>query len=105
MVPEIVEQAIRIKMACKHESPLISDAEYCCACARAFQELDTPQEIRQQLPDAETIEQAREKLTPYFSGQQAKYSKDPQMARLLHLLISCRVTGAISREARAFLLC
>ena len=42
MILEIVKQAVQIKMNCKSECSLISEAEYCCACARALKETGVP---------------------------------------------------------------
>ncbi|MEY8426974.1 DUF3837 family protein [Lachnospiraceae bacterium 46-15] len=100
MVLEIVKQAVQIKMSCKSECPLISEAEYCYACARALKEIGAPDSIWQEFRGASKVEQVREKLTPYFQEKRGEYAENPPMDRLLTLLVHCRVEGAITDEVR-----
>ena len=100
MILEIVKQAVQIKMNCKSECSLMSEAEYCCACARALREIGAPDSIWKEFREASKVEQAREKLTPYFQGKRGEYAENPPMDRLLKLLVQCRVEGAITDEIR-----
>lgn len=100
MVLEIVKQAVQIKMTCKSECPLISEAEYCCACARALRELDAPEEFFQEMRQAQQVEALREKMTPYFREKREAYKEQPEIHRLLSLLVHCRVEGEITDEIR-----
>ena len=77
-----------------------SEAEYCCACARALKETGAPDRVWQEFREASKVEQAREKLTPYFQGKRGEYAENPTMDRLLKLLVQCRVEGAITDEIR-----
>lgn len=103
MVLDIVKQAVQIKMTCKSECPLISEAEYCCACARALKELDAPEELFQEMKQARRIEELREKLTPYFREKRGAYGEQPEMLRLLNLLVHCRVEGEITDEIKGLM--
>lgn len=100
MVLDIVKQAIQIKMTCGSECPLISEAEYCCACARALKELHAPEEYFTEMRQAERVEKLREKLTPYFRKERDAYREQPEMYRLLNLLVHSRVEGGITDEIR-----
>ena len=100
MVLEIIKQAVQIKMTCRSECPLISEAEYFCACARALKELDAPEEYFTEMRQAQRVEALREKMTPYFREKRGAYEEQPQMHRLLNLLVHCRVEGDITDEIR-----
>ena len=98
MVLDIVKQAVQIKMTCRSECPLISEAEYCCACARALKELEAPKESFTEMRQAQRVEELRKKMTPYFREKLEAYAEQPQMHRLLSLLVHCRVEGDIMDE-------
>jgi len=100
MVLDIVKQAVQIKMTCRSECPLISEAEYCCACARALKELEAPEDFFTEMRQAQSVEELREKMTPYFRGKRGAYEEQPRIHRLLNLLIHCRVEGDITDEIR-----
>ena len=100
MIPELVKQAVQIKMTCKSECPLISEAEYCHACARALKELNAPDDLVQELHQASSVEEARGELTPYFRKRREEYAGQPALYRLFNLLIHCRVEGEITDEIR-----
>ena len=87
-------------MTCKSECPLISEAEYCCACARALKELDAPEEYIAQMRQAQRVEELRKTITPYFREKREAYGEQPQMHRLLSLLVHSRVEGEITDEIR-----
>lgn len=100
MVLDIVKQAVQIKMTCRSECPLISEAEYCCACARALKELEAPKESFTEMRQAQRVEELRKKMTPYFREKLEAYAEQSQMHRLLSLLVHCRVEGDITDEIR-----
>lgn len=100
MIFAIVKQAIQTKQTCKTESPLISEAEYGYACAKALRELRAPQELITFMHQADTIEELRDKMTPFFEGVVETYKEQPLIHRLLTLLIHSRVEGKISDEVR-----
>lgn len=87
-------------MNCKSECPLISEAEYCCACARALKETGAPDSVWKELREAAKVEEVRAKLTPYFQRKREEYAGNPPMDRLLKLLVQCRVEGVITDEIR-----
>lgn len=87
-------------MTCRSECPLISEAEYCCACARALKELNAPEEYFAGMKQAQRVEELREKVTPYFREKREAYGEQPQMHRLLSLLVHSRVEGEITDEIR-----
>ncbi|MEE0419054.1 MAG: DUF3837 family protein [Lachnospiraceae bacterium] len=103
MILEIVKQAVKAKMVCKSESPLISEAEYVYACAHALNLLGKPAGQVQILRGGTTIAELREKLTPYFEGKRPDYKEQPQIYRLLSLLAGCRVEGEVSEEIRSLI--
>lgn len=101
MVPEIVRQAVQIKMTCRSECPLISEAEYMCACAMALKALQAPAELTVKLGQETRIEGLRKELTPYFQEKREACQEDPKLHRLLSLLVHSRVEGEITDEVWA----
>lgn len=100
MQAELVKSAIKIKMVCKNESPLISPAEYLYSCALALKRLDAGEQQWQAVRDSKTIEALRAELTPFFENKQEQFREDPPGHRLLQLLVKCRMEGEISDEVR-----
>ena len=103
MILEIVKQAVKAKMVCRSESPLISEAEYVYASTHALNLMGKPAEQVRILREAATIGELREKLSPYFEAKRSDYQEQPQMYRLLSLLVGCRVEGEISEEIRSLM--
>lgn len=103
MIIDLVKQAVRIKMTCKSESPLLSGAEYCYACACALREMGSTEEEVKRIGEWQKIEEIREHYVPEFEKVQGRYREDPKMFRLLHLLTSSRLTGEITDEMRKIL--
>ncbi|MDY3919863.1 MAG: DUF3837 family protein [Candidatus Limivivens sp.] len=99
MVPEIVRQAVQIKMRCRTESPLISEAEYCCACGIGLKLLGDPQGLLEQVKQMDTVGQVKEAVVPLFR-EAIEQTEDPERKRLFHLLVNSRVEGGISEEIR-----
>lgn len=87
-------------MNCLTESPLISEAEYCYACSIALRELEASEQLVQEMLQASKVEELRERMTPYFQEKHEVYREQPQLYRLLNLLIHSRVEGKITDEVR-----
>lgn len=103
MILELVKSAVETKITCKAESPLISEAEYCYAAALALKRLEQTELLRQ-VKDKHAIADLRQLVEPVFQAAYEVRQKEPQMERLLHMLIGSRVEGEIKEEVRELLL-
>ncbi|MDO5425066.1 MAG: DUF3837 family protein [Eubacteriales bacterium] len=99
MVLEIVRQAVQIKMRSKSESPLISEAEYCCACGIGLRLLGNPEGLLEKVRQMATIAEVKEAVVPIFQKAQ-ETAEAPADQRLFRLLASSRVEGAVTEEIR-----
>ena len=89
MVTEIVRQAIQLKMRSRAESPLISEAEYCCACGLGLRLLGDPKGLLSKVKAMDTVHEVKETVVPL-----------PEKKRLFHMLAHSRVEGDITEEIR-----
>ena len=100
MVLEIVRQAVEIKLKCHTESPLISEAEYCCACGEGLRILGDPEGLLEKVREMGSVLEVKEVVLPVFKEAMEKYEEDPRKKRLFHLLVHSRVKGEITEEIR-----
>ena len=99
MVLSIVRQAVGFKKNSLTESPLISEAEYCCACGEALRILGNPDQLLEQVKCVQDVGQAQELVLPLFQ-EAAEKEENPQIKRLFRLLVNSRITGEITDEIR-----
>ena len=99
MVLSIVRQAVGFKQKCLTESPLISEAEYCCACGEALRALGNPDGLLEKVREYPTIESVQEELLSIYQ-EAAEKEENPQRKRLFRLLVNSRITGEITEEIR-----
>lgn len=102
MILDLVKQAVEIKITCKNPSPIISEGEFCYACAYALRKLEL-EELLEQTADIRRVEELQAWLLPILEGRKQACEQDPAMERLFHLLISSRVQGEITEEIRPLL--
>lgn len=102
MVLDIVKQAVRIKMTCKNPSPIISEGEFCCACAIALREMNQEELLGQAAGEAR-VEDIQALILPTLREHAPEFEEVPPVKRLIELLISSRVQGEISEEIRSLL--
>lgn len=102
MVLDIVKQAVRTKMTCKNPSPIISEAEFCFACALALREMNQ-EELLGRAAGETRVEEIQALILPMLREQAAAYEEVPPVKRLIELLISSRVQGEVSEEIRPLL--
>lgn len=102
MILDLVKQAIQIKITCKNPSPIISEGEFCYACAYALRELGMEQMLGQ-TADIQRVEELQAWLLPVLEEKKKACEENPAMERLFHLLISSRVQGEITEEIRPLL--
>ena len=100
MVLEIVRQAVEIKLKSRTESPLISEAEYCCACGISLREAGADKALLEKAKTMETVEEAREAFQPVFQKAFEAQEENTRLYRLYHLLLHTRVKGKITDEIR-----
>ena len=100
MVLDIIKQAVCIKMTCKNPSPIISEAEFCYACAYALREMGR-EDLLEQVGKAKRVEELQKQILPVLEENQEACEENPPVKRLLHLLISSRVQGEITEEIRS----
>jgi hypothetical protein len=99
MILDIVRQAVQFKIKSQTESPLISEAEYCCACGEALRLLGDPNGLLEEVRKFSTVEAVRETICGLMKEALEK-EEDPGKKRLFHLLIHSRATGTITEEIR-----
>ena len=99
MVLSIVRQAVQIKQKSLTESPLISEAEYCCACGEALRALGDPDGLLARVRTYQRIEDVQKEVSGLFE-KAMEAEENPQRKRLFHLLVSSRINGEITEEIR-----
>lgn len=99
MVTEIVRQAIQLKMRSRAESPLISEAEYCCACGLGLRLLGDPKGLLSKVKAMDTVHEVKEAVVPLFT-EVCETEEEPEKKRLFHMLVHSRVEGDITEEIR-----
>lgn len=102
MILDLVKQAVQIKITCKNPSPIISEGEFCYACAYALRKLDL-EKMLEQTVGIERVEELQAWLLPLLEERKQVCEQDPAMERLFHLLTSSRVQGKITEEMRPLL--
>ncbi len=75
MVTEIVRQAIQLKMRSRAESPLISEAEYCCACGLGLRLLGDPKGLLSKVKAMDTVHEVKETVVPLCLQKSVKQKK------------------------------
>lgn len=100
MVLSIVRQAVQFKLRSRSESPLISEAEYCCACGEGLRILGNPENLLEKVKTMNQIKEVQDLTNPYFQEALAKEEEHSIKKRLFHLLVYCRVEGEITEEIR-----
>ena len=63
MILDLVKQAVQIKITCKNPSPIISEGEFCYACAYALRKLDL-EKMLEQTVGIERVEELQAWLIP-----------------------------------------
>jgi len=95
MVLSIVRQAVAIKMKSFTESPLISEAEFCCACGEALRILGNPENLLGKVREYQRIEEVQKEILEVIEKAMEE-EEEPQRKRLFRLLVNSRVTGEIT---------
>lgn len=100
MILSIVRQAVQFKLKSRSESPLISEAEYCCACGEGLRTLGNPDNLLDRVKNMAQVKEVQELVNPYFQEALDKEEENSVKKRLFHLLVYCRVEGEITEEIR-----
>ena len=99
MVLSIVRQAVAIKMKSFTASPLISEAEFCCACGEALRILGNPENLLDKVREYQRIEEVQKEILAVIE-KAVEEEEEPQIKRLFRLLVNSRITGQITDEIR-----
>ena len=100
MVLSIVRQSVQFKLKSRTESPLISEAEYCCACGEGLRALGNPDGLLERVKVMSQVKEVQDLTNPYFQAAMEQEEEKSVKKRLYHLLVYCRVEGEITEEIR-----
>lgn len=101
MIRQLARDAVRIKMAAKMESPLISVYEFCYAAGFGCKIMGLPKEKTEELSCIADFADLKQQVQDLARAQKAAFEEDPQKTRLHSLLVGCRCRGELDEDARA----
>ncbi len=101
MIRELVQDALRIKMAAEKESPLISAYEFCYAAGLGCRVMGVPQEKAQTLRDMDSFEEMKKQMQEMTRENREIFGGVLHGERLCSLLLGCRFHGQADADARA----
>lgn len=101
MIAVLARDAVRIKMAAKEESPLISAYEFCYAAGLGCRAMHVAQEEAEALIASETFVDFKTRIQDKVKDASDLFGAVPNGERLLSLIRSCRFRGEMDEDARA----
>ncbi len=100
MVIGLVRDAVKIKMAAKEESPLISAYEFCYAAGLGCRILGLAPEKTRELAKTDDFAQFKQRVQELTRNAEDAFAEYPNGSRLYSLLTGCRYKGAMNADAR-----
>ncbi len=100
MIPKLVEDAVRIKLAAKEESPLISAYEFCYAAGLACQVLRLSREEAEQLAAPGDFAVWKANVQERVRAGREAFRAREHGDRLYRLVSGCRHRGQMTEAAR-----